>query len=259
MPGIGIIFKENPYYKSPGPWGPVAGVQSAAIDFSTQGIPQSSYSQYIDITNSALGATVTQPSSTYTLPYNTSELNYLDFNPDVNTSSVIANDMPINMPYNLFSSTDARNALKYSYDFAISIAPSQPLAGPSEGLVPRNIVPNGIYASPNGSALSQNISLAKYYWESFANTSQARASGLTFNGTDYLYNGNPLVIPMATYPGSINAAMVKGWQEALLQVIPGATIIMSTSVSSFTSYFNFPISSLGFFGDYPYPSEYYSI
>ena len=259
LPGIGIIFKENPYYKSPGPWGPVAGVQSAAIDFSTQGIPQSSYSQYIDITNSALGATVTQPSSTYTLPYNTSELNYLDFNPDVNTSSVIANDMPINMPYNLFSSTDARNALKYSYDFAISIAPSQPLAGPSEGLVPRNIVPNGIYASPNGSALSQNISLAKYYWESFANTSQARASGLTFNGTDYLYNGNPLVIPMATYPGSINAAMVKGWQEALLQVIPGATIIMSTSVSSFTSYFNFPISSLGFFGDYPYPSEYYSI
>lgn len=181
-------------------------------------------------------------------------------------------DSAANMPSNLFSDLNIRKVFSYAYNYQyyLNQQVGNAIWGTTFGQAFAGALPQGmLYAqsiaqlNASGAAVPYyNMQLANQYWQDFiGNSTTMSALGLTVNGNQVTYNGNPLRVPVFINSGDpVDQAGETTWASAMANfgiTLDQITIPHTTLNANGVQNQNpMPIAINYWFPDYPYPSDY---
>lgn len=291
LPSQEVVLVPNPYFVAPGPWYPSASIHTVVIEYLSS--PATAFSQ---LSNGQANNAEGLPATTYwnstqalaakgilgnTVQFNTLSNYFFPFNPDVNMTLLTQVVPTANMPATMFASLHARQAFANAFNYNLYINQyvgnaiftlnnSLGFGAHYTGMIPKGMVgyQNNASLAANSSVPYFNLVKAKADWSYYINntTSTNYINGkaqITWSGTQFVYNGKPLVVPMFLPTGDTTDQLGEiNWGQNLAQFIPGLTVSIQ-----FTGYTNIyldyygsanpaPLMFAGWAPDYPYPNDY---
>lgn len=276
-PGQEVVLTKNPNYKSPGPWAPAATISTIRILYvgdgssrylmmksgqaQSAGIPSANYNEVQQLVSDGIA-------KTYFFP--TISMFWYSFNANVNMSLTSSIDKTINMPSDFFASSNVRKAFAYAFNYPLYYAKQignslygQTFDSPFAGMLAPGMPGAQTISDLNNTTAGVpyfNMQMAKQFW-SYANLGSL---GITIGtGGKFMYNGNPLQIPIIIDTGDpANAAGASTWASNLQTFITGASFpIVPMGFPEIVGFSTpgsnpMPLYYLGWEPDYPYPTDY---
>ncbi len=274
-----VVLKVNPHFSSPNKWVPAPTIKFVDIKYIAEpsttylllssgqaqaaGIPTSSWNEVQSLEKS---------NTVYALGSSSLNINWYNFNTNVNvtlTQQTVAN---ANMPRNLFASLHARRAFSYAYNETNYLNNdvgnakfNTTFASAFAGMLPQGML--GYQSIPQLNNLTQgvpyfNLAIAKADWN-YVMVHDGAKLGLSMSNGNVMYNGKTLVIPIYIYSADpVDLGGATTWGADLKQVIPGASFPVEptafpTLIGNGVYGDNpMPIWELGWAPDYPFPTDY---
>lgn len=288
VPSSEVVMVPNPAYNPPGPWFPKTTLNKVVLVYTSQVssmqlMLQSGEANSAAIPSSSWAGVQSLQSNNKANVYNYTMLGiyYYSFNFNVNASALkpYESSQGYNMPTNLFTNLSVRKAFSYTYNYnyyldnqvgnkIFNMNFAQRYAGVlAQGMLGYQSI-SDLNNTTNGVPYF-NLQIAKNYWNSFVNNSAFNAPGgnkmISWDSAKnaFVYNGKPLVIPIAIFSGI--PEVVAGettWASELSQVILGAQfpaiVLSANTIVNLAGHDSnpWPIWFSTWYPDYPYPSDY---
>jgi len=237
VPGTEIVLVKNPTFVSPGSWLPAASIDRIVIEYISQ--PSTIYLNLksgeaqsgILPTNQWTGVETLSSSHIDTAYlYPTPDVYFYKFNANINTTELSSIVPSANLPYNMFTSENARRAFAYSYNYPLFLSRQvgNSIFNTTFATQYAGFLESGVVFQQNYSAISQvaqvpvfNLTIAKQYWNAFMSSEAARV-GISLSGGSTVYNGKPLNIPIFIQTADpVDLLGAQTWGQELQKVIPG--------------------------------------
>ncbi len=292
VPGSEIVLVKNPNFVSPGPWDPVATINTVIIQWLSQpstiylelksqvaqtgGIPTSNWNEVQSLQHDKI---------VNVYPFPTLSVYFYTFNNNINTTMLKTINKNANVPQSFFVNPNVRKAFSYAYNYSYyyqqqlgNAIYNETFLAPYTGMLPAGMLYNQSISDLTGKGISvpdangqnQNASIgtAQAYWNAFMNgkgSDNATSMGVSKDSSgNIIYNKANLVIPIFIPQGDpVDLAAATTWGSALAKVIPGATFPVQT-VTYYDLFVGYqvpgqvpmPINWGGWAPDYPYPTDY---
>lgn len=288
VPSSEVVLVPNPEFNAPGAWYPKASVSEVVLVYtsqisSMQLMLQSGEANSAAIPSSSWAGVQSLQAQQKANVYNYTMLGifYYSFNFNVNSSALKPYEGPqgYNMPANMFTNLSVRKTFSYTYNYnyylnnqvgnkIFNMNFAQRYAGVlAQGMLGYQSI-SDLNNTTNGVPYF-DLQIAKSYWNNFVNNSAFNAPGgvkmISWSSSQnaFVYNGKPLVIPIAIFSGLPEVVAGEStWASELSQVIVGAQfpaiVLSANTIINLAGHDSnpWPIWFATWYPDYPYPSDY---